>query len=107
MTVLYSFEFYGDGVATGPIGGVIRDTAGNLYGTTAAGGDVSCNPPNGCGTVFKLDLTGKRTVLHSFIGGVDGARPFAGLIRDAAGNLYGTAIFGGVYGGGTVFKLTP
>ena len=58
-----------------------------------------------CGTVFKLDRTGEKTVLHSFTGGADGARPFAGLIRDTAGNLYGTTGEGGTFNFGTVFKV--
>lgn len=113
LEVVYSFEYYVDGTATGPDTGVIRDAAGNLYGTTAGGGDVSCDSPAGCGTVFKLDLTGKKTVLHAFTGGADGGRPFAGLIRDAAGNLYGTTLEGGdvvsstcaPFGCGTLFKV--
>ena len=104
LTTLHSFE-YVDGTATGPLTGVIRDAAGNLYGTTTGGGDVSCYEPAGCGTVFKLDRTGEKTVLHSFTRGADGARPFAGLIRDTAGNLYGTTGEGGTFNFGTVFKV--
>ena len=63
-----------------------------LDGTTYLGGNPAC----GCGTVFKLDATGKETVLYSFTGGADGARPFAGVILDAQGNLYGTTFGGGV-----------
>ena len=111
-TVLYNFTGGADG--TLPVGGLIADTAGNLYGTTAYGGSINCSG-DGCGTVFKLDKTGKETVLYSFTGGADGALPAAGLIRDAAGNLYGTAIFSGdsgslctiVGGCGVVFKITP
>src|SRR6478672_10353129 len=73
--------------------GLIRDTAGNLYGTTAAGGS-STNCPWGCGTIFKLDTTGIETVLYSFAGGRDGEIPSA-LVLDAAGNLYGTTDDGG------------
>jgi uncharacterized repeat protein (TIGR03803 family) len=102
-TVLYHFGSGEDG--TLPVAGVIADTAGNLYGTTAYGGTFNL------GTVFKLDKTGKETVLHNFTGGADGALPVAGLLRDAAGNLYGTAYFGGdcsVDGGcGVVFKIAP
>jgi uncharacterized repeat protein (TIGR03803 family) len=88
---------------------LVRDSAGNLYGTTLAGGNLAC----GCGVVFKLDTTGKETVLHRFTGGADGAYPEAGLVRDAAGGLYGTTYAGGdlACGGsggcGVVFKLTP
>src|SRR5215831_9162102 len=96
----------------GPEGGMVRDSAGNLYGTTAYGGSGGgSNCGNfGCGTIFKLDTTGKETVLHSFVG-TDGHGPRGGLVRDAAGNLYGTALYGGDLsrcgglGCGTVFKL--
>jgi len=97
-TVLYSFSG-ADGEA--PRAGVIRDAAGNLYGTTEAGGAY------GYGTVFKLEKTGKETLLYSFTGGTDGSRPWAALLRDANGDLYGTASEGGAYGYGVVFKLTP
>jgi uncharacterized repeat protein (TIGR03803 family) len=77
---------------------VIRDAAGNIYGTTANGGVYDL------GTVFKLDTAGQETVLHSFSGS-DGSTPTAGLIQDAKGNLYGATIGGGAFGGGTVFKM--
>jgi uncharacterized repeat protein (TIGR03803 family) len=100
-TVLYDFTGVADGRI--PAAGLTRDPAGNLYGTTEAGG------ASGFGTVFKLPLntTGNETVLHSFTGGADGAYPRADLIRDAAGNLYGTTEQGGAFGRGAVFKLTP
>ena len=88
---------------------MIRDAAGNLYGTTLQGGDVvNCNSPDGCGVVFRLDTSGKETVLHTFTG-ADGEFPDAGVIRDTAGNLYGTTADGGGPNGGygVVFKLTP
>jgi len=76
-------------------GPLVRDAAGNLYGTTYFGGaHHNCNE-NSCGVVFKLDTAGKETVLHSFTGGADGAEPAAGLIMDNAGNLYGTTELGG------------
>ncbi len=81
-----------------PFAGVFRDTNGDLYGTTFLGGSSSF------GTLFKLTRTGKLTVLHSFSGGADGAYPYAGVIRDSAGNLYGVADEGGI-GAGTVFKV--
>ena len=56
--------------------------------------------------MFKLDTTGKETVLYAFTGGFDGANPLAGLVLDAQGNLYGTT-GGGGFGYGTVFELTP
>jgi uncharacterized repeat protein (TIGR03803 family) len=97
--VLYTFTGGADGSL--PVAGVIRDEQGNLYGTTERGGDF------GPGTVFKVDTSGKETVLYSFTGGSDGASPYAGLILDASGNLYGTTPIGGAYGYGVVFKLTP
>jgi len=103
-TVLYSFTGGSDGAI--PLAGLILDAAGNLYGTTEAGGDLNCKSPVGCGTVFKVDKTGKETVLYSFTPEADGAgTPFAGVIRDAAGNLYGTTADGGPFYSGTVFKL--
>jgi uncharacterized repeat protein (TIGR03803 family) len=100
-TILYNFQGQPDGA--GPNGGLVRDAQGNLYGTTILGG-VNGNP--GFGTVFKLDAAGNETVLYSFEGGSDGEQPGAGLIRDSAGNFYGTTIIGGG-GSGTVFKLDP
>jgi uncharacterized repeat protein (TIGR03803 family) len=59
----------------------------------------------GYGVVYKLDTTGQETVLHSFTGGADGGYPYAGVIRDSAGNLYGTTDIGGAAGYGVVYKL--
>jgi uncharacterized repeat protein (TIGR03803 family) len=109
-TVLYSFKggVHADG--SQPVAVLVRDTARNLYGTTEWGGDLTCES-YGCGTVFKVDPTGKETVLHTFTGGADGEQPWAGLVRDAAGNLYGTTQAGGgtgCQGGkgcGTIFKV--
>jgi uncharacterized repeat protein (TIGR03803 family) len=95
-TVLYSFT---KTRGTYPYAGLVVDAAGNLYGTTVKGG------ASGHGTVFMLDKTGKETVLHSFSGVPDGAYPYAGLVRDAAGNLYGTTVNGGAHDYGTVFML--
>jgi uncharacterized repeat protein (TIGR03803 family) len=109
--VLHTFSGGQDGGF--PNGGVVRDRVGNLYGTTEQGGDLSCNSPVGCGTVFKLDGSGAETVLHEFGGGSDGMTPYAGVILDRAGNLYGTTSAGGnascfkSLGCGTVFKLDP
>jgi uncharacterized repeat protein (TIGR03803 family) len=108
--VLYSFTG-SDG--SHPVAGLLADEAGNLYGTTSAGGaGTSCI--GGCGTVFQLTPSGALTVLHSFTGGSDGGNPDGALIADAAGNLYGTTQNGGAsascnrpYGCGTVFQLTP
>lgn len=107
-TVLYSFTGGADGGF--PEAGLVLDAAGNLYGTTESGGDTSCGPPSGCGTVFKVDKAGNETVLHAFAGGTDGSTPLAGLVRDAVGDLYGTTVSGGSGGTscggcGTVFKV--
>jgi uncharacterized repeat protein (TIGR03803 family) len=107
-TILYSFAGNADG--TEPLAGLVMDAAGNLYGSTSTGGDLSCYSGNGCGTLYKLDRMGTETVLHAFAGTPDGAEPFAGLILDKAGNLYGTTVYGGdaacaTFGCGTVFKL--
>src|ERR1017187_8224217 len=87
-----------------PYGGLIFDAAGNLYGTTGYGGT------NDLGTVFELTPAAGGTwteqVLHSFGSGTDGAYPYAGLIFDGAGNLYGTTSGGGT-AHGTLFELTP
>lgn len=108
FTVLYNFTG-GPTDAAYPEAGLVRDETGNLYGTTWSGGSGSaCDNAfgsSGCGTVFKVDTGGTETVLYSFTGGADGGYPFAGLIRDTAGNLYGTASAFGSSGYGTVFKL--
>ena len=104
-TVLHRFGRGSDGRFPSP---VIRDAAGNLYGTTLSGGVLTlCGGigETGCGTIFKLDASGKESVLYRFRGGADGAVPSAGLIRDEAGNLYGTTGTGGANSYGTVFKL--
>ena len=102
-TILYSFKAGNDGYS--PFGGVIADKAGNLYGTTLEGGNGG-----GSGIVFKLAPDGTETVLHAF-SGTDGSSPFAGLIADKAGNLYGTTSGGGSgdveCGCGVVFKVAP
>ena len=102
-TVLYSFTGSSDGAF--PSAGLVVDAAGNLYGAAQGGGSSDCN--GGCGVLFKVDKSGKETVLYEFTNGDDGAGPVASLIWDKAGNLYGTAEGGGAYGAGTVFKLTP
>jgi uncharacterized repeat protein (TIGR03803 family) len=98
--VLYSFTGGDDG-GTPFYSTLVKDRAGNLYGTTAFGGE------HGAGTVFKLAPDGTESVLYHFTGGDDGAAPNAGLIVDRQGTFYGTTIGGGEDNAGTVFKLAP
>jgi uncharacterized repeat protein (TIGR03803 family) len=109
-TVLYSFTGGTDGAV--PEASPILDASGNLYGTAAEGGDLSCPiSDKGCGTVWKLDTSGNFTVLYSFTGSTDGEGPAAGLVMDPSGNLFGAAAGGGdlscfpPYGCGVVFKI--
>lgn len=81
------------------MGSLVRDSAGNLYGTTYLGGAFNL------GAVFEVDAGSHARVLHSFGARMDGRHPAAGLILDQAGDLYGTTSGGGVHGAGTVFKL--
>jgi uncharacterized repeat protein (TIGR03803 family) len=112
-SVLYRFGAMPDGSSPSSET-LLLDEAGSLYGTTSSGGDASCNPGYGCGTVFKLNGNGRETILHTFTGTEqrDGALPYAGLVSDTKGNLYGTTSVGGAPCGdqgnggcGTVFML--
>ena len=100
--VLHSFDIT-DGYH--PYAPLVLDSAGNLYGTTFSGGAYSS------GVVFELmpqgDGSWTEDRLHSFGNGTDGAFPYAGLVFDSAGNLYGTTCQGGSYSGGTVFEVSP
>jgi len=95
-----AYAFVGSPDGQNPLGGLIIDTQGNLYGTTTLGGVTNA------GAVFKLTSSGVETVLHSFIGS-DGVNPAGNLAMDASGNLYGTTQQGGAHGYGVVFELTP
>jgi uncharacterized repeat protein (TIGR03803 family) len=114
LTVLHSFTGEADG--GGPIGGLVSNASGGLYGETGSGGT------GGNGILFKVSPAGPAlTVLHSFTGGADGGYPNSGLMFDSAGNLYGAAATGatlnsatcwydqatGPFGCGTIFKLVP
>jgi uncharacterized repeat protein (TIGR03803 family) len=121
FTLLYTFLGGSDGA--GPNLGIIMGKKGELYGTTANGGDGACQleeHPPGCGTVFELspqkDGKRKEHVLYAFQGGTgDGGDPLGNLLADGSGNLYGTTVAGGVttcdwsgvQGCGTVFELSP
>lgn len=109
QTILYTFTGSTDGGI--PIGRLIGDGEGNLYGITSAGGDPTCS----CGTVFELTKSGSLQTLHAFLGGTDGAQNQGqaelGLVM-VNGDLYGSASFGGVsgcdgtLGCGVLFKVT-
>jgi uncharacterized repeat protein (TIGR03803 family) len=104
--VLYSFQGAPDG--WGPDGALIGDSAGNLYGTTFAGG-LTTDCAGGCGTIFELPSTGTEKVLYRFCSQAkcaDGGAPQGGMAADASGNLYGTTSGGGKHLHGTVFELT-
>jgi uncharacterized repeat protein (TIGR03803 family) len=123
--LIYSFQGGSDGA--NPVGSLLLDQSGALYGTTpGGGGSPACSNPSyvgGCGTVFKLTPAGSgftETTLYRFQGGNDGAFPRGGVIADGTGALYGTTVYGGgtsasgctsgsgyESGCGTVFKLTP
>jgi uncharacterized repeat protein (TIGR03803 family) len=114
LTTLYTFKGGNDGGVSWA--GVVFDSAGNLYGVASEGGGTNATCSYGCGTVFELSKTGKLKLLFSFVNTVL-LGPEGSVIRDAKGNIYGTAAFGGAVGNqncqgtlpgcGGVFKLTP
>ena len=103
LTTLHSFDVL---EGSTPLGRLLQATDGNLYGANSNGGDLSCNNPNGCGTLFRLASDRTLTILHTFEG-PDGAHPYPGPIQASDGNLYETTWVGGANDGGTVFKITP
>lgn len=108
LSTLYSFTCDVDG--KNPYGGVTLDSAGNLYGTTVAGGNGGACAGDGCGTVFEVAKSGNswsESVLYNFTGGNDGFGPGGGVTFDNAGNLYGTTPDGGRYSEGVVYELSP
>jgi uncharacterized repeat protein (TIGR03803 family) len=117
QTVLYKFTGSTDGFE--PWDRLIFDASGNLYGTTGGGGNLNCNPPYGCGTVFELSPgpggSWTESVLYAFGQASDGESPFSGVTFDSQGNLYGTTLYGGdtsvscngIVGCGTIFQLAP
>jgi uncharacterized repeat protein (TIGR03803 family) len=107
ISVLHNFTGGSDGMD--PFSALIRDDDGNLYGTTTGGGNMTACPFNGCGSVYSVNANGGHTILHSFSGPPDGEWPEGGLVRDVAGNLYGTTVSGGTgscqSGCGVVFEI--
>jgi uncharacterized repeat protein (TIGR03803 family) len=100
LSTLYRFSSPG---GWGPYAGLIQATDGNLYGTTALGGNSNCS--GGCGTIFKISPGDALTTLYDF-SGPDGDSP-VNLIQATDGNLYGTTGGGGANGSGTVFEISP
>jgi uncharacterized repeat protein (TIGR03803 family) len=91
-----------------PFSGLVQGADGNLYGTTS--GNATVCSGGECGTVFKISPRGTLTTLYSFCaqnGCTDGLSPYAGLVLATNGDFYGTTQYGGAYGSGTVFKITP
>jgi uncharacterized repeat protein (TIGR03803 family) len=109
--VIYQFQGGADGSV--PIGRLIGDASGSLYGVTADGGLPGANGEYETGTVFRLDPPSAlgapwtKTILYEFQGVDDGELPEGGVTLDAHGTLYGTTEFGGALSRGTVFALTP
>jgi len=97
FTLLHTFVRGSDG--GGPVGSLVQGADGNFYGTTAGGGTYNL------GTVYKMDSSGNVTTLYSFTGGADGTEPYAGLVQGTDGSFYGSALFGGAFGGGSLFKV--
>jgi uncharacterized repeat protein (TIGR03803 family) len=117
-SVLYKFKGGPDGAF--PASELLLDNAGNLYSTARGGGILTTDSPcvfiSGCGVVFKLDRDGNESILYSFKGGSDGFGVASGLIRDLAGNFYGTTVGGGISNTactgpsgscGVVYKVDP
>ena len=103
LNTVYVFTGTGKGEYPADAGTLVVSPNGDLYGTA----QWDAEPGKGRGTVFRVTPSGQQTVIDYFSNNPDGKRPFAGLIADKTGNLYGTTWAGGAYGGGIVFKLTP
>jgi uncharacterized repeat protein (TIGR03803 family) len=107
FSVLYAFL---GGVFAGfPFAGVVRDAAGNLYGTVSAAAEGCPGTHGACGVVYRIDTLGDESVLYSFTGSGDGANPWSPVALDETGHIYGTAVglLPGtpVGGGGVAFKI--
>ena len=118
FSVVYSFTGAPDGQH--PFSSLLAGANGSLYGTTEYGGNLACAFNSfGCGTVYQVNTNGAEQVIYSFLGpdnNSDGANPFSAVVKDLAGNLYGSTVFGGTInnnncepdsGCGTIFELSP
>ena len=110
--VVYTFNGINGSRGAQPSGGLTMDSAGNLYGATSGGGNLTCNNGNGCGTVFKLSRQSGNTFAFSKVfqfSGTSGSFPNSGVIVDASENVYGTTFNGGNANCncGVVFDITP
>jgi uncharacterized repeat protein (TIGR03803 family) len=105
LTTLYNFCAQ-SGCTDGqyPVGPLIQGTDGDIYGITYAGGDYAPCNVDGCGTVYKITLSGKLTTLHTFAA-TDGEYPSGGVVEGAAKTFYGTTTAGGTYSDGTIFTI--
>ena len=104
--VLHAFR--GDEDGTYPLGGVIFDAAGNLYGTTTDGGENRCFNAPGCGVVYELTPTSTGSYTEDILVHFNGAPndgPYNNLVMDSLGNLYGTATGYNTYASGTVYEV--
>ena len=104
QTVLHSFTGSTDG-AQPAFGALTFDAAGDIYGTTTVGGDHSNS-----GNVWELSRNNGQwvfNVLYLFTRQMDGGTPWSGVILDPVGNLYGTNLYGGEFGNGIVYQLSP
>lgn len=93
------YDFTGGADGGFPYAGLALGVSGDLYGTTWQGGT------SGSGVVYELNTFGQETVLYTFTGGADGGQPYAGVIRDSSGEIYGTTHSGGKEFTGVVFEL--
>ena len=101
FNILYVFPLPTEAQASVPNGGLLRDAAGDLFGTTQSGGDYFQ------GSVFEFTASGTFKTLYSFTGGADGGMPTQGLASDGKGNFYGATSKGGAFGGGVIFGVKP
>jgi uncharacterized protein (TIGR03437 family) len=109
LTTLYNFGLGQRTSGSNPEGSIVEGTDGNFYGTTSAGGILSCGTAGlGCGTIYQLTPQGVLTVLYSFgKTSTNGTVPTYGLVQATDGNFYGTTSSEGANGAGTVFQFTP